>query len=105
VPTSLDDDEWTVCVLRPELVANYAESKISELISNSSREGVTTKGETSEEDKKEEPVADASPSTTKVHGNEEEGGNVPEEEENTIAEQKNLLEKVERSLRFNGEYQ
>ena len=46
---------------------------------------------------------DASPSTTKVHGDEKERGDVPEEEENAIADQKNLIEKVERSLRFNGE--
>jgi hypothetical protein len=103
VPNSLDDDEWTVCVLRPELVANYAEFKISELISHSSREDDTNIGKTSEEDKKEEPLVDASPSTTKVHGDEKERGDVPEEEENAIADQKNLIEKVERSLRFNGE--
>mmetsp|Transcript_32257 Transcript_32257/g.59149 ORF Transcript_32257/g.59149 Transcript_32257/m.59149 type:complete len:878 (-) Transcript_32257:185-2818(-) len=32
IPSTLDDDEWTVCVLRPELVTNYAEMKISKYL-------------------------------------------------------------------------
>ena len=44
VPSTLEDDEWTACVLRPELVTSYAEMKISKYL----------KEETKAEDKKEE---------------------------------------------------
>ncbi|KAL7543602.1 hypothetical protein ACHAXR_012903 [Thalassiosira sp. AJA248-18] len=32
IPSTLEDDEWTACVLRPELVTNYAEMKISKYL-------------------------------------------------------------------------
>ncbi len=36
VPGTLDDDEWTVSVLRTELVTNYAEVKIAEYLKRES---------------------------------------------------------------------
>jgi hypothetical protein len=110
VPPTLDDDEWTVCVLRPELVASYAELKISEFLAHSSCKGSKNPHKESEEDKKEEPSADAEPSTaTSASGEEKEWVNVPEGEKKDVADQTNkedsalLLENVERTLRYNGE--
>jgi hypothetical protein len=106
----LDDDEWTVCVLRPELVASYAELKVSEFLAHSSGKGSNNPGKTSEEDKKEEPSADVEPSTaTGASGEEKEWVNVPDGEKKDMADQTKkedsalLLENVERTLRFNGE--
>jgi protein TIF31 len=110
VPPTLDDDEWTVCILRPELVASYAEMKISEFLAHSSGKGGNNQGKACEEDKKEEPSADVKPSTTTgPSGEEKEWVSVPEGEKKDVADQsKNddsalLLENVNRTLRFNGE--
>ena len=58
IPSTLDDDEWTVCVLRPELINLYAESKIQEyLVKNKTKKD---EEEDTKEDKKEEPEKAAS---------------------------------------------
>ncbi len=111
VPPTLDDDEWTVCVLRPELVASYAELKVSEFLAHSSGKGSNNPAKASEEDKKEEPSADVEPSTASgaSGGEEKEWVNVPEGEKKDMTDQTKkedsslLLENVERTLRFNGE--
>ncbi len=55
VPSTLDDAEWTVCVLRQELVTSYAEIKICEFVKDRESE-VNCKSEQCEvEDKKEDP--------------------------------------------------
>lgn len=91
VPPTLDDDEWTVCVIRSELFASYAELKIAELAS-------TNVTDTSEE----EPLAesDFNVATTMIIGKEKEVA--PEEEKNELTDQKKKDDFVQK-LRFNGE--
>jgi hypothetical protein len=110
VPPTLDDDEWTVCLLRPELVTSYSDLKISEFLAHSSGKGNNNQDNTSEEDKKEEQLADGEPSiTAKVSDEEKILVNISEGEKKEVADQTKkedsslLMEKVERTLRFNGE--
>lgn len=89
VPPNLDDDEWTVCVLRTELVASYAELKIARVIAPQS------------EDKNDEPMAKSEPITTmECNGVDKEWVNVPERERHETTE---LMKKDDfaLSLRFN----
>ena len=53
IPTSLDDDEWTACILRQELVTAYAEMKIGRYLAEHS-------GRLKNEAKKKEDEEDAS---------------------------------------------
>lgn len=91
VPRTLDDDEWTVCILRSELFASYAELKIAELAS-------TNVMDTSEK----EPLVESDfyVATIKTIGKEKELA--PEEEKNEITDQKKEDDFVQ-NLRFNGE--
>jgi protein TIF31 len=92
VPPTLDDDEWTVCVLRSELFASYAALKIAELASTNVKdtqdEGTLTESESN--------VA-----TINTIGEEKEVI-APEEEKNESTEQLKTDNFVQK-LRFNGE--
>lgn len=59
VPPTLDDDEWTVCVLRPELLTSYAEMKIREYLAKFNKEKRNGKegGEENKKEEKDDPVA------------------------------------------------
>lgn len=111
VPSSLDDDEWTVCVLRQELVTSYAEMKICEFVKDKESK-IHRKLERSEvEDKKEDPKAVNEISTVVEKEKEwvevqkegkgverDEGSN---QEQSTTSPLAKLEEEFIRSLRYN----
>jgi len=57
VPLDLEDDEWTACVLRPELVTNYAEMRINEYLKENAVSARKKDG--NKEEKRSENNADA----------------------------------------------
>jgi protein TIF31 len=111
VPSTLDDAEWTVCVLRQELVTSYAEMKICEFVKE--RESVVNrKVEQSEvEDKKEDPKVEndlssqvANMAQEWVEVQNEGKGEVKyhlKKEQSTPSPSTNLEEEFIRSLRYN----
>jgi protein TIF31 len=64
VPSTLDDVEWTVCVLRQELVTHYAEMKICDFVKEKEGKVNLKDGQIEVEDKKEEPQIENEHSST-----------------------------------------
>lgn len=94
VPASLDDDEWTVCVLRPELVTNYAEAKINKYLAERQQpDAAKSEGDKVKNDEKgakEEKDAEKgkeAPDSGK-DGEDEES---PDEDQNKAAKEKELV--------------
>lgn len=92
VPDTLDDDEWTVCVLRPELVTSYAEGKVAKFL----RAQAATDGSDKEGSEKDSKPAEKDPS-----GDTEEKEWVNVEAEKTKESNAKAEEQFIRSLRYN----
>eukprot|EP00571_Detonula_confervacea_P014814 CAMPEP_0172301126 /NCGR_PEP_ID=MMETSP1058-20130122/3069_1 /TAXON_ID=83371 /ORGANISM="Detonula confervacea, Strain CCMP 353" /LENGTH=1681 /DNA_ID=CAMNT_0013011137 /DNA_START=41 /DNA_END=5082 /DNA_ORIENTATION=+ len=58
VPATLEDDEWVVCVLRPELVTNFAEMKIGKYLKEVAAKNNKDKKEKSKEELEESSAKD-----------------------------------------------
>jgi hypothetical protein len=89
VPPTLDDDEWTACVLRSELFASYAAIKIaaSTNVKDTQDEGTMTE-------------SDSNVATINTIGEEKEIA--PEGGKNETTEQMKT-DSIVQKLRFNGE--
>ncbi|KAL9178477.1 hypothetical protein ACHAXT_001815 [Thalassiosira profunda] len=53
VPATLDDDEWTACILRPELVTAYAEVQMGKFLKESATKGAADGGGAAHEGEKD----------------------------------------------------
>jgi len=96
VPKDLEDDEWTMAVLRPELISNLTKQKMAEFIKNE-KEDEKEKEDAKEESsgKKEETEETSSPRS--VTAKEEDTKTEQELKSNLTPEQENYLT----SLQYN----
>jgi protein TIF31 len=111
VPSTLDDVEWTVCVLRQELVTSYAEMKICEFVKEKESEENRKKKQSGAEDKKEDPqvdnklsskVADKEKEWVTVQSDEkDEGSDELKNQKSTTSPFAKCEEEFIRSLRYN----
>jgi len=58
IPSTLDDDEWTACVIRRELITNYAETKIRDHLVKYKEEMESKKDEDEKKDDKSDKADD-----------------------------------------------
>jgi protein TIF31 len=99
IPGDVADDEWTLAVLRPELVTSYAQVLLSRrLQEKETRKDEEAKTENSHDETNEEEQASGSVDDTGSRGKEEEENKKEEPKSNALSE-----EDVEylKSLRFN----
>jgi len=92
VPPTLDDDEWTVCVLRSELFASYAAKKIAKLEASTNVKDTQDEGTMT--------ASDSNVATINTIGEEKEIA--PEGGKNETTEQMKT-DSIVQKLRFNGE--
>lgn len=95
VPASLEDDEWTMCVLRPELVTRFTQHTMSKFLREKrEKENEKKKAEEESEEKTEqEPTGDASAGEKeKVEEEQGEKEKVKEEQDEAEKEEENEVD-------------
>ena len=102
IPSDLDDDEWTACVLRPELVTGYAEMKLAKYakhLAEQSEEATKATGAISSS-----ATGDAAAPSDSSNNDKPSNGEKEEDKAARDLKRKELMKKEEeyiRSLRYN----
>lgn len=100
IPKDLEDDEWTLAVLRPELVTNYAQVCMAKYLAEKKQKEESTKAsngttETEKGESEEKPTESSSKDTGKSEGKNAEGNGKDEDKETDNKESEQTPTKAE----------